>query len=52
MLNVFAQSFMTATRTKSHRIQDVPNINAKKSRWLPEGHWWREKPRNIDLDNL
>jgi hypothetical protein len=53
MLTVFARSFMTATRINAPHIRDVPGPKAKKRRrWLPEGHWWIQKRRDIDLNDL
>lgn len=53
MLGIFAQSFMTATRTGTVPMRDAPSTGAKKpARWLPEGHWWRKAPREIDPRRL
>ncbi len=52
MLDVLARSFMTATRIDTHHIRDAPKPGAKKRRWLPEGHWWTEKRREVDLNDL
>ena len=56
MLNIYAQSFMTATRTNAHtvKVRDVPApaTQAPKRRWLPVGHWWVTPFKNIDLDSL
>ncbi len=51
MLNVFARSFMTATRVDTPHIQDTPKPSRRKARWLPEHHWWKEHPRATDLDD-
>ena len=50
MLNIYAQSFMTATV----KVRDVPApaTTAPKRRWLPVGHWWVTPFKNIDLDSL
>ncbi len=53
MLTVFARSFMTATRINAPTIRDAPKPKKKhKSRWLPEGHWWTETRRDVDLSDL
>lgn len=42
MISIYAQSFMTATRTGCIRMSDAPpakEVRAKR-RWLPKGHWW------------
>ncbi len=52
MLTVFAKSFMTATRIDTPRIRDVPKPDKPKRSWLPDGHWWKETPRSIDLNDL
>lgn len=50
MLNIYAQSFMTATRTGCVRMKDAPAAKParQRRRWLPEGHWWLAKTRCID----
>ncbi len=52
MLTVFAKPFMTVTRIGAPRIRDVAKPAARKRRWLPEGHWWLEHPRGVDLNDL
>lgn len=52
MLTVFARSFMTATRINAPHIREMPKANTGKKRWLPESHWWRETPHDVDLNNL
>lgn len=52
MLTVFARSFMTATRVDAPRIRDMPKPRKRSRRWLPEGHWWKETPRDVDLRDL
>lgn len=53
MLNIFANSFMTATRTNTVKGRDVATQDAQpKRRWLPNGHWWVQPYREMDLDNL
>lgn len=48
MLNIYAQSFMHATRTGKIRVQDVPPVSApKRHRWFS-----RRKTRCIDPGNL
>ena len=44
MINIFAQTFMIATRTKtSNDVFALPPVSQAKRRWLPEGHWWLQK---------
>lgn len=45
MINIYAQSFMTATRTGCVRMKDAPAArqHGKRRRWLPKGHWWLNK---------
>ena len=53
MLNIFAHTFMTATRTDRYTVRDAPRPNATPPRrWLPSGHWWVQPMRDVDLDNL
>lgn len=52
MLTVFARSFMTATRINAPHTQDEAKPNRRKTRWLPEHHWWREHPRAEVLRDL
>ncbi len=52
MLTVFARSFMTATRINEPHVYDAVKPKHRKRRWLPESHWWRESPRDVDLNNL
>lgn len=52
MLTLFAKSFITATRTNAPHIRDAPKPGARKRRWLPDGHWWLENPRDVDLNDL
>ena len=53
MLNIYAKSFMTATRTNTINVRDVrPAATPPKRRWLPSGHWWVSPFRKIDLDSL
>jgi hypothetical protein len=54
MLGIYANSFMTATRTGCTKVRDLPASSppARKRRWLPEGHWWLGNSRCIDLDRL
>lgn len=50
MINVYAQSFMTATRTGCVRMKDTPPAKpaTPRRRWLPLGHWWLSKSRCKD----
>lgn len=52
MLTVFARSFLTATRINAPHIHDATKPVRRKRRWLPEGHWWKENPRGVDLNDL
>lgn len=48
MINIYAQTFMTATRTGQIRVQDVPTTaQAKRHRWFD-----RKTFRNIDPTKL
>jgi hypothetical protein len=48
MINIYAQAFMTATRTDCIRVRDVPAVPHKK--WFS---WFsRRKTRCIDLAKL
>ena len=53
MFNIFANSFMNATRTGTVKARDAAARDAHpKRRWLPIGHWWIEPYKDIDLDSL
>lgn len=54
MINIYARSFMTATRTGCVRMTDVPPAQTPRNRrrWLPEGHWWLKKTRCKDPRRL
>ena len=48
MLNIYAQSFMTATRSTCTAVEDVPPSNPEKRR-----RWWQARRRVcIDLSKL
>ena len=48
MINIYAQTFMNATRTGEIRMQDVPSVPETKRH-----HWFtRRKTRCIDPKNL
>lgn len=48
MINIYAQTFMNATRTGCIRVQDVPSIpETKRHRWFA-----RRKARCIDPKKL
>ena len=48
MLNIYAASFLTATRTPGVTLRDVPPINAPRRR-----RWFAPRPKaNIDITNL
>ena len=48
MLGILAHSFMTATRTGTTPMRDLP----RRKRWLPLGHWWLDTPRDVDVNAL
>jgi hypothetical protein len=53
MLRIYANAFMTATRTNTVKLRDIPPKPAhKESRWLPAGHWWLRPARDVDLTKL
>lgn len=53
MLDIYASTFMTATRAGCTKLYDVPPKTAvKKRRWLPDGHWWLQSSRCVDLNRL
>lgn len=53
MLNIFATTFMTATRTDKVPMRPVPpEIQRQKRKWLPAGHWWLSTPSLIDPKDL
>lgn len=48
MINIYAQTFMTATRTGCVRLRDVPSVpGQKRHRWFA-----RRPARCIDLTKL
>lgn len=48
MLNIYAQSFLTATRTNCTTLHDVPPTNAEKRR-----RWWQSRRQVcVDLSKL
>ena len=53
MLGIYARSFMTATRTGTEQVRDVPpERHERKKRWLPRGHWFVQSTRDIDPNKL
>jgi len=53
MLNIYANSMMTATRLGHTKVRDVaPQPASAKKSWLPKGHWWTRNSRYIDLNEL
>ncbi len=40
MLDIYARSFMTATRINPAVQLDARSKPKPKRRWLPKGHWW------------
>ena len=51
MLNIFAHSFMTATRLDSPKITEAPKPR-RKPRWTAPAYWRMRPERRVDLDNL
>ena len=49
MLTIYAQSFMTATRTGCVRMRDAAPVKpaAEPRRWRPLGRWGRAKSRSM-----
>lgn len=48
MLDIYAQTFMTATRNRETRVFDAPTVpHEKRLKWFS-----RRKTRCIDLNNL
>lgn len=51
MLNIYARSFMTATRTETAKFNEAaPKPARSKRSWLPEGHWWQRSSRRVEFD--
>ena len=50
MLNIYAQSLMTATRMNIPRITDAPVTRDRPN--VPRRHRWNRAPRQVDLSNL
>ncbi len=48
MLNIYAKTFRTATRTETAHEQEKPD--APRKRWVPEGHWFTQAPRTQEPD--
>lgn len=48
MLNIYAQTFLTATRSPCVRLRDMPsNTSQKRRRWFAS-----RKTRCVDLDKI
>ncbi len=46
MLSILARTFMIASKTRNpDRSFDPDSAETRRSKWLPEDHWWKEKPR-------
>ena len=53
MFNIYARSFMTATRANTVQARGIEKSDDKpKNRWLPKGHWWVSPTKELDLDKL
>ena len=53
MFNIYAHSFMAATRANIVQARGIEKSDSKsKKRWLPKGHWWVSSPKDLDLDKL
>ncbi len=52
MLNIYAQTFMTATRTNNPALRDYRGERKKRRQWLPSGHWWLKPERELDPKDL
>lgn len=48
MLNIYAITFRTATRTDTAHEHGKPDVPRK--RWVPEGHWFVQPPRKDEPD--
>jgi len=50
MITIYAQSFMTATRTGCVRMKDAAPAKPAtgRRRWLPLGRWGRAKNRRMN----
>ncbi|WP_167683496.1 hypothetical protein [Parasedimentitalea denitrificans] len=49
MLNIFANSMLTATRIQDHTISDV---RGKTKSPQKRSRWWNQTPKSTDLKNL
>ena len=49
MLNIFANSMLTATRVQDHTITDV---QGKAKTPQKRSRWWRQTPKSTDLTDL
>ena len=52
MIDIYAKSFMTATRTDCVPVRDVKPSTQSRVRWLPSGHWFLAPRRCIDPNKL
>lgn len=55
MLNLYTTTLMPLKRAGKTMVRDVQPTNSEataRPRWLPNGHWWRQQAREIDLDRL
>lgn len=44
MINIYAQSLMTASRLDTFRNNQILQAPRRTKRWLPKGHWWLKRP--------
>lgn len=53
MINILAQSMMTATRTGGTQVRDTPvKTEVKKSRWPNVPKWWLQSSSGNDADQI
>ena len=52
MFDIYAKSFMTATRNDCVAVRDVKSNVQSRTRWLPSGHWFLAPTRCIDPNKL
>ena len=53
MIDIYARSFMTATRANTVQARGIVHSDDDtKKRWLPKGHWWVSSTKDLDLDKL
>lgn len=52
MLNIYAHTFMTATRANPPVLREHRKERNQRRHWLPSGHWWLRPEREIDPKDL